>query len=265
MREKREAADGPHDVVKDYWQKRYERKFSIGSSGHISFNEKYNSYVYRAYERALRTALARYVGPRVGRVFDVGSGTGYWVEFYEKAGASEIFGVDLTEISVERLRKLYPRHAFALADIGSATFIPDRRYDIVNCFDVLYYITDEKAFRIALSSLSRALTEDGVMFITDKFVDEKPTHPPFYFLFRDEAKYQEALNDAGLVCLDIIPVNHLLKKPIPFPAAYSFVKWQLSKLRIDLEGLIGALLYRIDPLFMNPDKSEIKLMVVRHR
>ena len=45
MREKRKAADGSHDIVKDYWQKRYERKFSIGSSGHISFNEKYNSYV----------------------------------------------------------------------------------------------------------------------------------------------------------------------------------------------------------------------------
>ncbi len=265
MSEKRKAADGPHGIVKDYWQKRYERKFSIGSSGHISFNEKYNSYVYRAYERALRTALTRYGGARPGRVFDVGSGTGYWVAFYEKLGASEIFGVDLTEISVERLRKLYPRHTFALADIGSAGFVPDDRYDIVNCFDVLYYIIDESAFRTALSNLSRALTEDGIMFITDKFVDEKPTRPPFYFLFRDTTRYQEALRDAGLVCVDIIPVNYLLKKPIPFPAAYSFVKWQLSKLHVDLEGLIGALLYRIDPLFMDPHTSEIKLMVVRHR
>ena len=249
-------------TVRDYWQKRYEKKFTIGASGHISFNERYNSFVYRAYERALKKALSRWVGARDRRVFDVGSGTGYWVDYYRKAGAADIFGVDLTDISIQRLTARYPEYTFKVADIGSADFIPEGRYDIVNCLDVLYYIIDDASFARALVSLASCLKPDGVLFITDTFRNASPAKPPFYYLHRDMRRYTEAMDAAGLVGEEIIPVNYLLKKPIPFPSVYSFIKWQLRKIHIDLEGMIGRLLYHLDPFFLSPDRSDIKLLVV---
>jgi SAM-dependent methyltransferase len=254
-----------NDIVKDYWQRRYEKKFSIGSSGHVSFNEHYNSFVYRAYERALKKALARYGRPAGKRVMDVGSGTGYWVEFYRKAGAAEISGMDLTDISVEKLRERYPAYRFDVADIGSPSFEPDGSFDIVSCMDVLYYITDDNAFSRALANLAACLKPDGVLLITDTFRDGRPQKPPYYYLHRDRAAYVRAMETAGLVWDTIIPVNYLLKKPIPFPSVYSFVKWQLSKVHFDLEGIIGGLLYAADPLFMNDSHADILLMTARLR
>jgi 2-polyprenyl-3-methyl-5-hydroxy-6-metoxy-1,4-benzoquinol methylase len=253
------------NIVKDYWQRRYEKKFSIGSSGHVSFNERYNSFVYRAYERALRKALARYGTPEGKRVMDVGSGTGYWVEYYRRAGAAEISGMDLTDISVEKLQKRYPGYRFEVSDIGSPSFRPDGTFDIVSCMDVLYYITDEEAFARALVNLAACMKPDGVLLITDTFHQARPKNPPYYYLHRDHTAYTRAMEAARLVRDTVIPVNYLLKKPIPFPALYSFVKWQLSKVHFDLEGIIGGLLYTADPLFMNGSRADILLMTAHLR
>ncbi len=253
------------NVVKDYWKKRYEKKFTIGSSGHVSFNEGYNSFVYRAYERALKKALSHYGGAAGKHVFDVGSGTGYWIEYYRKAEAAGITGVDLVDLSISNLRVLYPQYDLEVADIGSSSFAAKGRFDIVNCLDVLYYITADDAFGRALSNLADSLNQNGVLFITDTFRDAGPPRPPYYYQHRNLETYRNAMDKVGLVPEIIIPVNYLLKKPIPLPSVYSFVKWQLTKLHVDLERIIGGLIYRVDPLFMSRARSDILLMTARKR
>ena len=99
--------------------------------------------------------------------------------------------------------------------------------------------------------------------ITCELFDYSPAKEPVYSKHRAYERYVEVLGKSGLDILKIIPVNYLLKKPIPFAPCYSFVKWQLSKVGFDLEGNIGLILYILDGLVASKRRSDIKLMVCR--
>ena len=250
--------------TKDYWEQRFSKRFDIGSSGHISFNFRYNSYVYKAYVRALKKALRRFnIQIKGKRILDLGSGTGFWIDFYSRMQPKSITGVDITEKSVNELQKRYPQYQFRRLDIGATDFEAPEPYDLVNTFDVLYYIVAERNFERAIRNVAKVASPGAYVLITDTFIDFFPQQEPAYSKHRAYKRYIEVLGKNGLEILKIFPVNYLLKKPIPFAPLYSFVKWQLSKVGFDLEGNIGLILFVLDGLVASVKRSDIKLMVCR--
>ena len=134
---------------KNYWQSRLEKNFILSGVGHQSFSEFYNRWLYRAKSKTLKKAFRKHhVHPRNKSVCDVGCGTGFFIDFYRKSGASNITGLDITPVSIERLKQKFPSCSFLEADISTSSALEkiDHPFDIVNVFDVLYHIKEDVAF-----------------------------------------------------------------------------------------------------------------------
>jgi len=250
------------EEIREYWENRLKKKFDIDGTGHISFNYKYNFYVYKAYVRALKKAIKRSgIEIKDKKVLDVGCGTGFWVEFYKNHGAGSVAGIDVTEKSILEMRKRYPFYHFERIDISKERLDRMGKFDIIHAFDVLYYILEEDGFDRAISYISEIAEKNSYIFITGLFLDLFPQTGVLYSKHRCYKRYKDALEMNGIKIIDSIPVTYLLKKPIPFQNLYSNIKWQLSKLHINLEGIIGMLFYLIDGLVMSHKRADTKLIV----
>jgi len=89
-------------------------------------------------------------------ILDVGCGTGFFVDFYFKRGAKEITGIDITKTSISMLKEKYPAYNFYVADISDLNYPVKlkEKFDIINAFDVLYHITDDSKFEMAMHNIS---------------------------------------------------------------------------------------------------------------
>src|SRR6266566_775311 len=89
-----------------YWEERLRNHFNSRGVGHIGFSERYNYWLYRRKRECIETALRRV--SLIGKdVLDVGCGTGFFVDWYLNKGA-QVSGIDITEVSIERLRRDFP-------------------------------------------------------------------------------------------------------------------------------------------------------------
>jgi len=254
------------EVNKSYWTERYTKEFSYRSSAHISFSWSYNQYVYKAYLRTLCNMLIknkRSLSQK--KILDIGSGSGYYVEYYKKIGVQSLIGTDITDISVSNLQNKFKDYSFICHDITQdfPAFIREIKFDIISVFDVLYYIIDDQLFEKSIRDISELADSQTLIIITDKFINQSPNKGLVYYKHRNLNHYQKVFKENGLKIIDRQPVNSLLKRPFPFPAFYSFLKWELSKINIDLEKLLGRFLYAIEPLVLYRWQADIQMIFVK--
>jgi SAM-dependent methyltransferase len=178
-----------------YWSRRLERHFSLRGTGHLSYSEGYNAWLYRAKRRALRPALARL---RPGaRVLDLGSGTG-WVVAELRARGAAVEGCDIAPVAVERLRRRFEGVDFFPLELGRQPIPrPDASFDALTAVDVLYHVTDDGAFEAALAEAARVLVGGGVLVVTDGLGDSDRS-PAAHVRFRSRARWTGAARAAGL-------------------------------------------------------------------
>ena len=94
-----------------------------------------------------------------GRGLEVGSSIGVFTEQLAER-CDELVGIDVSERALERAReRLSGRPGVTLAHMTFPEEIPDGRWDLVVCSEVLYYL-DDCAFDLAVDRLRGAL-EDG--------------------------------------------------------------------------------------------------------
>jgi len=253
------------EVNKSYWTERYIKEFSYRSSAHISFSWSYNQYVYKAYLRTLNNMLMRNKRSLFQKnILDIGSGTGYYIEYYQKMGVSSLVGTDITDISILNLHNKFKNYSFICHDITQnfPEWIKKNKLDIISVFDVLYYIIDDHLFEKSITNIAEISNPQTLIIITDKFTEQLPNKGLIYFKHRSLDHYKKVLKKNGLKIIDRQPVNTLLKKPIPLKVFYSFFKWELSKINIDLEKFIGRFLYTIDPLFLYRWQPDIQMIFI---
>lgn len=179
----------------EYWSQRLSADCSLRGTGHISYSAAYNRWLYRAKRRALQRAL---LGLRLPwRALDVGSGVGWVVQELLARGA-EVEGCDIAEVAVVQLRQRFPGTTFFQTTLGASP-LPraDRSYDVITLLDVAYHITDEAAWRAAMSDLGRLLASDGRLVVSDGF-GEETISPASHVRFRSRAEWESAAAAAGL-------------------------------------------------------------------
>ena len=147
---------------KEYWEKRLESQPNLKGVGCAGFNETYNKYLYSLKASALDKILNKYSITIKGKsILDVGCGTGFFVDYYNKKGAKKITGLDITEVSVSMLKERYPACNFQVADISNPNINLEEKFDIINAFDVLYHITDDSKFETATNNISSLCAGGG--------------------------------------------------------------------------------------------------------
>ena len=236
---------------KEYWEKRLNEQFNLIGVGHRDFNENYNRYLYKLKKDVLNIAIERYQISINNNVLDIGSGTGFFIDFYSNFGQKSITGIDITRQSVKNLEEKYPNYVFECHDIGLDNITLSDKYNIINVFDVLYHITDPKKFEIAIDNIGKLSQKGAYIFITDIFGKDDIT-PADHVYFRRLNIYEELLKKNNIDILDIQPMYHLMNKHFRY-------------IPISVFNYFAPLLYKIDTaLNKNRIKSnDIKLLIGR--
>jgi SAM-dependent methyltransferase len=198
-----------------YWSELHARSADESTVGYPQLATSLNAAMYRstqlAVERTLTEAGVEVTG---SRVLDVGSGTGVWIDFWQRRGAAHLAGVDLAEPSVERLRSLWPTYAFSRVDIGDAGAELPGDNDLVSAMSILLHIVDDTRFRRAVANLAAALRPGGILIAIEPIVLHRWWGPEFggdaASKARPVADYRAALDAARLELCLVRPATVLL-------------------------------------------------------
>lgn len=149
-------------VPKDHWENLHARD-DLSAVGQSGVPARFNAWLYRNGARNLDRFLAENMLGRPATVYDVGAGTGYWVDYWIRRGA-HVDGSDLVETAARRLSDRFEGE-FTVLDITAEP--PPAQYELVSCMNVLLHIIDDVAFELALHNLARAVAPGGMLLIAD--------------------------------------------------------------------------------------------------
>lgn len=194
---------GQRDIIRvhgkydpqQYWEGRLGSQSALRGTGHISFTEGYNQWLYKAKLRALERAVNGVVLSG-RRVLDVGCGSGFFVDWYTRQGSS-VDGVDITSRSIASLSSRFPGK-FRQLDVSAAGNPPLEAYDVVNVWDVLYHVVDDDGFARALRLIAGAVAPGGLLLITDRLAAASDVRAAPHVRMRCLATYQQQLAPLGL-------------------------------------------------------------------
>ena len=196
-----------------YWEGRLSNQWTLGATGWLSLGESFNRWAYAVRAPVFRRLVRSELRDRPAqRVLDVGSGTGFYLRQWQRLGAQEVSGSDLTATAVERLRLAFPECHIQALDIGA----PDLRlsaasFDAISAIDMLYHIVDDAAYQRAFCNLAGLLAPGGVLIFSESFVPVR--HPGEHQVSRTAAEIHDVLAQAGLTIVQQRPVFVLMNTP----------------------------------------------------
>ncbi len=254
-----------------YWEGRLSKTFSLEAVGFDSFGKGYNRWLYKMSARSLERAIKRgLIEPQGKAVLEIGCGTGFYVDIWQKHGITDLVGVDITEASVTELKRRYPSYRFYQRDIGSEAFgIHSQAYEIVTAFAVLFHIVDDGEFNQAVRNISNLCARAGTVLITDIF-----SHKRAYVLphqkSRTLAEYTKVLSENGLQVVSRVPVYYLLNAPLDVSnrmiQKLALVWWKYFVGGIELTThLLGPLFYGLDSILTRvcSESPSTEMMICR--
>jgi SAM-dependent methyltransferase len=271
--------------LQEYWNNRLTEDFSLAGVGFLVLGLEYNKWLYRARLRALARLLQEHgIDPREKRILDIGVGTGFYLDFWEKKGAQAIVGLDFSEKSIAGLKAKYRHRRFVKQDISEPGILGGEKYDIITAFDVLFHIVDEVKFGEALKNIRNWSHNTTKILISDNFL-HKNRSPSFYENDRTLLRYKQVFNANDLEIVDLQPIFYLANSPVDtdairkkylhflLPKIWKFnsncLRWGRRLGSFGRAGgyLLGMILYFIDGIILRYAESgpSTKLLLARVR
>ena len=231
-----------------YWEDMHRSNVGFAAVGFGVLGTKFNTWMYRVRRRVLRRAVRRAsIQVRGASVLDVGTGTGFYVREWQRLGAADITGIDVSGAAVSRLRGGFPEARFIEADVSDP--IPDAlagEFDIVSAFDVLFHIVDDERFGWAIENLSRFTRRGGHLLLSENFL-RASTLRHRHQVSRAQNEIDHALTAAGFETVLRLPMFVLLNTPVDSESRAHQLFWRglagVSRRSHKLGGLLAASLY----------------------
>lgn len=235
-------------------------------------NDREAAALYVLRTANMRRALAKCALRPAPKIFELGSGGGFWVQFFSDLRPSTYVGSDLSETAVTRLRVEYPGRTFVDMKLGDEAWQKisgHGPYDLCLAIDVLYHITDDRIWETALRKLCENCREEGFLLIADFFYEQVREHPSTsHVKHRPMQAYLEVLDECGLTVEAIQPVFYFLNRITsgPWRDHVKFVSPLLRALQstalglkvlIGLDWVITLLAQPMDP------KCKTRILVAR--
>ena len=124
---------GPGEERASGW---YDRMFSRARHYH----EPYNSSRYYFLWAVIADRLRR---DGVGRVLDIGCGTGQLAALLFDQGIEEYVGLDFSPTAVAHAQRMAPRGRYVVGDARHADIYTSAEYDVLICTEVLEHIEED--------------------------------------------------------------------------------------------------------------------------
>jgi SAM-dependent methyltransferase len=196
----------------EYWDRRLSEDPSLRGTGHLSYDERYNRWLYRRKGEVLARALRPFAPG--SRALDIGSGVGWVIAQLLAAGAAHVDGVDIAPTSVAHLRERFPGSDIQCHALGSGRLpFADGAYDLVTMMDVAYHITDDELLGSGIADIARVLRDDGALILTDGFGPDV-VEPAEHVRFRSLASWRRVAEAAGLELTTTAPLYAWLSRDV---------------------------------------------------
>jgi SAM-dependent methyltransferase len=253
--------------ARGYWEERLRAHPGISGVGFLGLAPRAVELQYRRRADQLEADLRRcgVANLQGQRVLDIGSGTGIWLDFWHRHGASCVVGMDFTQVSVDQLRQRFPTDRILQADVGASSLPlpPGERFDVISAMSVLLHVVDPGSFRRAIANLARHCAPGGCLIICDAIVHARGYVPDWsadpHIAVRSVDEWQRELVANGFTVESIAPATVLLNAPLEAPSRLAYralltwwwIWWNTSS-RVErvpvLASLISGMVLRIDQL-----------------
>ena len=234
-----------------YWEKRLARRGSVKTTGLSHLSLSFNRWIYLLRRTIFKRALADTTVRTAGcRVLDVGSGGGFYIRQWNKAGVDDVTGVDISPSAVRRLRTRFPDTWFEVADAADGLRHVGEGFDAVSMFDVVYHVMDDARYRAVFAGIYDVLAPGGWFLFSENFI-HAPSRHGRHFVARSIEETQSAVTDAGFEIVRRLPMFVLMNIPVDSRHAWQPALWRkiTPLLKHERGGmLIGAALYPVDRL-----------------
>lgn len=241
---------------KNYWEQRLLNNYDLTGVGHFSLGNAYNSWLYRVRKHVFRNLLSRIPNDGMpASVLDIGSGTGFYIEQWKRAGVRSLAGADLTSVAVKNLQIKYPGAQFYELDI-TENIIPGKedQFDVISCFDVLFHIVDDRKYEQAVRNIHAMLRPGGLFLFSDNFLHGgtiRWTHQ----VSRSLSSIEQILHNTGFSIIDRVPMFVLMNGPVDTRWPGFLALWNIYARILSLSNVIGfaagALLFPIELLLLH--------------
>jgi len=266
------AANSCFDA-RSYWETRLQEYPGLCGVGNTCLGRSYIQWLYKVRRAVfLRLLASLRTDFRAARVFDVGAGTGFYLELWKQVGVSSVAGCDLTEIAVARLRSILPWARILRLDIGET--LPSSElgcYDIVSAFDVLFHIVEDKLYERAVRNLCSLLRPGGLLLFSD-LLPRNGALRAEHLTFRPLEEVTALLGRTGFEVVGRVPMFVVMEEPLDSTSQWYHFLWKLMTYpvkRSELAGfLIGGMLYPLELILTNvceeSSSTEIVICYKRH-
>jgi SAM-dependent methyltransferase len=168
--------------------------------------------LYQLRQLALQRTLGKVTG-EIKSIFELGSGGGFWANYFQRREIQNYFGSDISSTTVERLKEQFPKYTFACAEDTKSfwqSVVGKAPFDLCLAFDVLYHITNDADWEAALDGLCRATKSKGYLLIVDYFFSQVSEHASkCHVKHRPMQQYLDLLDKHGFDIVHIQPVFYL--------------------------------------------------------
>lgn len=151
--EPRRYRSGSGYEAERYWEERFERHGNnLRAVGDEGKTVDENSREYETAKRVFTEALAAVLGDeKMGRVLEVGVGTGAYSDLILEHEPEAYVGIDITDVFFADLAKRH--HGIALERHDVTQSVPAGPFDLIVILDVILHIVEPDALRAALQNL----------------------------------------------------------------------------------------------------------------
>jgi 2-polyprenyl-3-methyl-5-hydroxy-6-metoxy-1,4-benzoquinol methylase len=267
----------------DYWRDLHTRK-NLSAVGQSSLSADVNKWIYRSTRRNLSRFVRRHNLRAKGsrRMLEVGAGTGYWVEFWQKRGWT-VDGCDLVPAAVDALIQQHPAAQFWQADVSSPVDLLEQSggiaaesYDLVTAMNVLLHVTEDDAFARALANVAAAVKPGGRLLLVEPALTLKKQHAPYNPARSSRARvlesYRRPLRDLGLKLVTVEPTTVLAANPLEASSKEKLSRYQAwwrlvtkSRQRPSTIHWVGPAMYLLDALLMRTKEAPTSKILLFRR
>jgi 2-polyprenyl-3-methyl-5-hydroxy-6-metoxy-1,4-benzoquinol methylase len=253
---------------KKYWDARLKKYCNLRGVGYISGDEYFNKYLYKAKVRTLERVIRKFnISFENKEILDVGSGIGFWIDYYLSKNAPLIWGVDISSEAIRYLSKKYAdQNRVKLSEDDFSNLSLNKKFDIVNAFDVSYHVCDDTLWNKFVENLCKHVKEFGFIFISDTFREDYRSDI-VHVKFRPLIAYERIFRKYGIQIISLIPMYSILGGPFTGRQKIDRLLWIIHTLFVFASRckLLANFLYFIDSLLIHlkPFGISTKLLVVQ--
>lgn len=199
------------------WDGRYLSNRGLGVPGTFTHSDKGNRYFYRSKFKALDRCLKAINVHLCGKtVLDAAGGSGQFIDYFLKRGASHILVADFAQKAldiVNQHHKKEPRVSTLLFDLKDKNQHWGNRYDFVFAMEVIFLLKKNVDLAQAIKNLASALKVGGYLIISDVFPPQT-IQENTYVVRRSKAHFECLLAQNELSVIRYIPQTFVFNRHI---------------------------------------------------